>query len=100
MTNTKPLTRDELIREMESNATECIREATAWQNAVNALKGNSDKPFLVAARKTVTATGYMQGVGRPKGKGTRTMSAAARKRIADAQRARWAKWKRNNKRAA
>jgi hypothetical protein len=30
----------------------------------------------------------------------RVMSAAARKRIADAQRARWAKWKAKQKRAA
>ena len=33
-------------------------------------------------------------------RGRRRLSAAARKRIADAQRARWAKWKQQQKRAA
>jgi len=34
------------------------------------------------------------------GRGRRRLSAAARKRIADAQKARWAKWKQQHKRAA
>jgi hypothetical protein len=33
-------------------------------------------------------------------RGRRRLSAAARKRIADAQRARWAKWKQQQKKAA
>ena len=37
-------------------------------------------------------TGAKRGLGRGRGK-RRTMSTAARKRIAAAQRARWAKWK-------
>jgi hypothetical protein len=41
----------------------------------------------------------LTGVGSRRGTGTRrTMSAAARKRIAAAQRARWAKWKAAQKR--
>lgn len=53
-----------------------------------------------------TAISALQGLG-GKGDGSRTagprrrvMSAAARKRIADAQRARWAKWKAKQKKAA
>jgi hypothetical protein len=48
------------------------------------------------ARKTVLhidrALKVLNGLGREKGTG-RTMSAQARKRIAAAQRKRWAKWK-------
>jgi hypothetical protein len=42
-------------------------------------------------------TGAKRGLARSRGK-RRTMSAAARKRIAAAQRARWAKWKAANRR--
>jgi hypothetical protein len=51
---------------------------------------------LDGALKVLGSLGGLQGrVGRAQaaGKKRRTMSAAARKRIAVAQRARWAKWK-------
>jgi hypothetical protein len=48
---------------------------------LNALVGGSNDSPVVATR----------GPGRPKGKGRRKMSAAAKARIAAAQRARWAK---------
>ena len=52
---------------------------------------------LDEALKALTGFGGARGVGRrsaPQASGRRrTMSAAARKRIAAAQRARWAKWK-------
>lgn len=53
---------------------------------------------LDAALKALTGLGgsRTQGVIRSSGK-RRTMSAAARKRIAAAQRARWAKWKSEQK---
>jgi hypothetical protein len=53
---------------------------------------------LDAALKALTGLGgsRTQGVTRRSGK-RRTMSAAARKRIAAAQRARWAKWKAERK---
>lgn len=50
--------------------------------ALKALTG------LGGVRGTVTRRGPAQASGK-----RRTMSAAARKRISDAQRARWAKWK-------
>jgi hypothetical protein len=52
------------------------------------------------------AISALQGLGgksdgsRAGGPRRRVMSAAARKRIADAQRARWAKWKAKQKKAA
>jgi len=51
--------------------------------ALRALTGSS----------TVGATSGRRGRGRGASPGRRTMSSAARKRIAAAQRARWAKWK-------
>jgi len=57
---------------------EHIEELEAELNAL--VGGSSDTP-VVAAR----------GPGRPKGKGRRKMSAAAKERIAAAQRARWAR---------
>jgi len=54
--------------------------------AISALQGLGGKSGAVASRS-----------GAPR---RRIMSAAARKRIADAQRARWAKWKAARKKAA
>lgn len=66
--------------------------------AVRQLKQERDQARnkleqLDEALKILTGlTGARQGFVRGRGK-RRTMSAAARKRIAAAQRARWAKWK-------
>ena len=56
----------------------------------SALKALSD---LDGLRETIRNVGRAQVPGRKR----RTMSAAARKRIAAAQRARWAKWKAANR---
>lgn len=66
--------------------------------AVQQLKQERDQARnklerLDEALKVLTGlTGVKRGLARGRGK-RRTMSAAARKRIAAAQRARWAKWK-------
>ncbi|HJT71941.1 MAG TPA: hypothetical protein VJ731_17200 [Terriglobales bacterium] len=73
--------------------------------AVQQLKQERDraqkelKRLDVAIRVLSGLTGGNRGLGRGKaGVGKRrTMSAAARKRIAAAQRARWAKWKAANR---
>lgn len=70
-------------------------------NAVRQLKMERDQAErklgqLNAALKVLGSLGGSRGrVGRAQttGKKRRTMSVAARKRIAAAQRARWAKWK-------
>ena len=51
--------------------------------------------------KAISTLQGLGGLGRTERRGgKRRLSAAARKRIADAQKARWAKWKAKNKRAA
>ena len=51
--------------------------------------------------KAISTLKGLSGLGRTERRGgKRHLSAAARKRIADAQRARWAKWKATQKRAA
>ena len=52
---------------------------------------------IKALRGIATGNGYAKAFRQP---GRRKLSVAARKRIADAQRARWAKWKANRAKKA
>lgn len=53
----------------------------------------------IATLRKLNGGGGVSNIGTAR-RGRRRLSAAARKRIADAQRARWAKWKQQQKRAA
>ena len=64
-----------ILAALESQRTEVQRQLSQLDNAIQALSG------------TGTASGARSSGGR------RTMSAAGRRRIAEAQRARWAKFK-------
>ena len=63
-----------VLRQLEAQRTDLQKQIEGLDSALSALSG-------------------LNGVGRSRRGGPRRMSAAARKRIADAQRARWAKWK-------
>ena len=54
---------------------------------------------IATLRKLNGRGGNVSNIGSAR-RGRRRLSPAARKRIADAQRARWAKWKQQQKRAA
>jgi hypothetical protein len=77
----------QIVSELEAKRDSVQRELTRLNTAISALRGAST---LGGSRTTGTAS------PRPR----RTMSASARKRIADAQRARWAAWKAKQKKAA
>jgi hypothetical protein len=61
---------------------------------VNELRGERDRLAKELGRLD-QAISVLSGLGKGGGRrgGKRRLSAAARKRIADAQKARWAKWK-------
>jgi hypothetical protein len=65
-----------VLRQLESERSAVLGQIKQLDSALQVLEG-------------------LDGVGRGRGRrgGPRHMSAAARKRIADAQKARWAKWK-------
>lgn len=69
-----------VLRRLESERASVKGQIKQLDSALNVLEG-------------------LTGAGRGRGRrgGPRHMSAAARKRIADAQRARWAKWKATHK---
>jgi hypothetical protein len=66
------------------------------------VQRNAIEEQLSRINKAVEALRGMgkNGVGRAATRSTRVMSAAARKRIAAAQKARWAKWRAANKKAS
>ena len=75
------------------NLTKAIRQLTQERDqARNSLK-RLDEALKVLSGLAGIKRGFARGRGR-----RRTMSAAARKKIAAAQRARWAKWKAANRR--
>ena len=73
----------QILGELQAQRKQVEVELTRIDAAITALQGVSGK-----------------GDNRLGGPRRRNMSAAARKRIADAQRARWAKWKAQRKKAA
>lgn len=74
----------QILGELQAQRKQVEVELTRIDAAITALQGVGGK-------------GDSNRVGGPR---RRIMSAAARKRIADAQRARWAKWKAKQKKAA
>ena len=76
----------QIVSELEAQRAAVQRELDRLTRAINALRGaNSSK-----SAGTITASGALR----------RPLSAAARKKIADAQRARWAAWKAKQKKVA
>jgi hypothetical protein len=77
----------QIVDELEEQRNSVQRELDRLNTALGALRGkdtlNWSKPIVAASPKP-----------------RRTMSAAARKKIAAAQRARWAAWKAKQKKAA
>jgi hypothetical protein len=74
-----------VIRDLEKQRASIAAKLQSIETAVFALKGKGGKN---ASSRAISA--------RPK----RVMSAAARRRIAAAQKVRWAKWRKEQKRAA
>jgi hypothetical protein len=74
-----------VIRDLENQRANIAAKLQSVETAVYALKGKGGK----------NAAGRAMGA-RPK----RVMSAAARRRIVAAQKVRWAKWRKEQKRAA
>jgi hypothetical protein len=77
----------QIVNELEEQRSRVERELDRLNTAIGALRGvntlNGSKPIAAASPKP-----------------RRTMSPAARKKIAAAQRARWATWKAKQKKAA
>lgn len=75
---------------------------TLIQNVVQQLERERNRLqtelHRVSAALTAFGNAYLKG-GRPGKRKRRTMSGAGRKRIAAAQRARWAKWKTKQKKS-
>jgi hypothetical protein len=64
------------------------------------VKSDLDRlDVAIATLRKLNGRASVSNIGTAR-RGRRRLSAAARKRIADAQRARWAKWKQQQKRAA
>jgi hypothetical protein len=81
-----------------ANMSQILGQLQAQRRQVEAELGKID-----AAISALQGLGARSGANSNRGGGAprrRVMSAAARKRIADAQRARWAKWKAKQKKAA
>jgi hypothetical protein len=76
----------QILGELQAQRRQVETELNRIDAAISALQGVSGK-----------SEGNRAAGGAPR---RRIMSAAARKRIADAQRARWAKWKAKQKKAA
>lgn len=72
-----------VVQQLRKKRNQALRSIVQLDEALKALSG------VGALRGTTTRHGRAQASGSKR----RTMSAAARKRIAAAQRARWAKWK-------
>jgi hypothetical protein len=77
----------QIVDELEEQRTKVQRDLDRLNTAIGALRGkdtiNGAKPIAAASPKP-----------------RRTMSAASRKKIAAAQKARWATWKAKQKKAA
>ena len=76
----------QILGELQTKRKQAENELGRIDAAISALQGLSGQ------------SGSGNRAGAPKRR--RTMSLAARKRIADAQRARWAKWKAKQKKTA
>jgi hypothetical protein len=76
----------QIVSELQTQRKQAEAELGKIDAAISALQGLGAKSAASGSR-----------AGGPR---RRIMSAAARKRIADAQRARWAKWKAKQKKAA
>jgi hypothetical protein len=72
-----------VVQQLRKQRNQALRSIEQLDEALKALSG------VGALRGTTTRHGRAQAPGSKR----RTMSAAARKRIATAQRARWAKWR-------
>jgi len=72
-----------VVNQLRKERDQAQKRIQQLDQALRALTGAS----------TVRATGGRRGGGRGASPARRTLSSAARKRIAAAQRARWAKWK-------
>jgi len=70
------------------NLTQAVRQLKQERDQTRKNLEQLDAALKVLSGLTGATRGFARG-----GKKRRTMSAAARKRIAAAQRARWAKWK-------
>lgn len=82
-----------VLRGQLSEAEDQVRRL---QTAISALEGGGlggDRVVAPRRRRRTAIPGYEGGSGRKRNGGRRKMSAAARKRISDAQKARWAKQK-------
>ena len=77
-----------VVQQLRKERNQALRSIKQLDEALKALSG------VGALRGTTTRHDRAQASGSKR----RTMSAAARKRIAAAQRARWAKWKAAHKR--
>ena len=77
----------QIVEELEEQRTRVQRDLDRLNTAIGALRGkdtlNGSKPLVAASPKP-----------------RRTMSPASRKKIAAAQKARWAAWKGKQKKAA
>ncbi len=73
----------QIVTELQAKRTEVEKELRGLDGAIAALRG------LATGNKTRSGSG-----------GRRTLSAAARKSISDAQKARWAKFKKTQRKAS
>jgi hypothetical protein len=81
-----------------ANMSQILGQLQAERRQVEAELGKIDAAISALQGLGAKSAGNSnRGGGAPR---RRVMSAAARKRIADAQRARWAKWKAKQKKAA
>jgi len=80
-----------------ANIAETLRDLVEERSRMAAQVRKLDKAIGVLRQ---LAKGSGGSVGRKPGRKRRTLSAAARRKIAAAQRARWAKWKAARKKAA
>ena len=80
-----------------ANMSQILGQLQAQRRQVEAELGKIDAAISALQGLGARSGNTNRGGGVPR---RRVMSAAARKRIADAQRARWAKWKAKQKKAA
>jgi hypothetical protein len=86
-------------RERELKQLQCIDEALAALGALSSNGVSRPHKMSAAGRRKISLAQKARWAKLKATKPKRTMSAAARRKIAAAQRARWAKTKRNSKAA-
>lgn len=86
-------------RERAQRQVQCIDEALAALESLSSNGSSRQHKMSAAGRRKISLAQKARWAKLKAAKPKRTMSAAARRKIAAAQRARWAKVKRNSKAA-